>query len=664
MNQALPADNRVAERLRALMRAGRFAEAARLCRAQLSAEPDDLNALYSLAVCARKLGDAAEAASVIERLLMLAPSHARAHQELGRGLLAIAKASEAAAAFERAVTLNPSLHAAWAALSEITIYAKRGEAKRQAQFWAGLPPELNAAASHYYEQRYDAAEKLCRMVLRRQPEHPDGLWLLALLAQKFGALQDATRLLEGTLTQDPGHSRARFELAGVLQKRQLFRAAAAQARLLLNQGADNPACHVALAGALQGSGAFAEALAAYDQALALAPRVPAVEVARGHLLKTLGRTAEAVAAYHAGIAARPDFGDAYWSLANLKTYSFSSTETARLRAAVDNPALSPEDRVPLCFALGKALEDCGEFAEAFACYARGNALRQQDHVYRHDIITAELTAQKRICTDAFFAERADFGAPDADPIFIVGMPRAGSTLLEQILASHSAVDGTMELSAIIAMANALAGQGQPGYPQMLERLTRQQSRELGEAYLEETREHRRGRPYFIDKMPNNFRHIALIHLILPNARIIDARRDAMACGFSNFKQLFAEGQEFSYDLRHIGAYYRAYVDFMSHWDAVLPGRVLRVDHENVVKDLDAELQRLLAYCGLPFESGCLRFYETERAVRTPSSEQVRRPISTSGLEAWRAFEPYLETLAQEVRAIALNKQFAVTSGRL
>jgi tetratricopeptide (TPR) repeat protein len=652
MTQASPAPGSDAAQVRGLMRAGRFAEAAQLCSARLANHPDDREALYSLAVCARRLGDAAGAAAALERLLALAPDHARAHQELGRGLAAIGKTREAAAAFERAVTLNPSLHAAWTALAGLTDYPRRAEAERQAAFWGGLRPELNAAASHYHEQRYAPAEALCRDVLRSDPENADGLWLLALLAQKFGALQDAARLLENALRHDPAHTRARFELVGVLQKRQQFRAAAAEAQVLLAQEPESPAGHVALGGALQGSGAFAEALAAYDQALALAPLVPSIVVARGHLLKTLGRTPEAVAAYHAAIAARPDCGDAYWSLANLKTYAFAPDEIDRLRAAVDDPRLSPEDRVPFCFALGKALEDRGAAAEAFACYARGNDLRKREHIYRHEIIAAELDAQERLCTPDFFAERADFGVPDADPIFIVGMPRAGSTLLEQILASHSAVDGTMELSAIIAMANALGGRGGPGYPQALERLTRDQSRELGAAYLAETREHRQGRPFFIDKMPNNFRHIALIHLILPNARIIDARRDALACGFSNFKQLYAEGQEFSYDLRHIGAYYRAYVDIMAHWDAVLPERVLRVQHEDVVADLDLAVRRLLDHCGLPFEPGCLRFWETDRAVRTPSSEQVRRPISAAGLEAWRAFEPFLGDLVEALGPLA------------
>ncbi len=368
----------------------------------------------------------------------------------------------------------------------------------------------------------------------------------------------------------------------------------------------------------------------------------------GHALKTIGQVPQAICAYRAAAAARPDFGDAYWSLANLKTYRFTDVEIARMRAEEASPAIAPEDRWHLCFALGKALEDRGETAESWACYERGNALKRAESRYRPEIIETNTRKQVEVCSRDFFEARAGWGDPRPDPIFIVGLPRSGSTLIEQILASHSQVEGTQELSDIQRIVLDLQGRDpdldEPRYPAAMAGLAQEDFHRLGEKYLADTQVYRSRRPFFIDKMPNNFRHIGLIHLMLPNARIIDARREPMSCCFSNLKQLFAHGQEFTYSAEDIARYYRTYLELMRHWDEALPGRVLRVHHEDVVDDLEGSVRRLLDHCGLAFEPACVDFHKSDRSVRTPSSEQVRQPIFRDGLDQWRKFEPWLGPL--------------------
>ena len=386
----------------------------------------------------------------------------------------------------------------------------------------------------------------------------------------------------------------------------------------------------------------------YEGLRAELPEASDLRLWLGHALKTVGRVPEAVEAYREAARIRPDFGDAYWSLANLKRYRFTDPELAQMRLAEAAPETAAEDRWHLCFALGKGLEDRGEFAESWAYYDRGNQLKLRDSDYAPESIEANTAGQIATCTAPFFAARQGWGDPRPDPIFIVGLTRAGSTLLEQILASHSLVDGTHELADVQRIVLGLQrtdGQGEPvRYPASLAQLTEDEARAFGARYLDDTRIYRRDRPFFVDKMPNNFRHIGLIHLMLPNARIIDARRDPMSCCFSNLKQLFAQGQEYSYGVENIARYYRTYLDLMAHWDAVLPGRILRVQHEDVVEDLEGSVRRLLDYCGLPFEPACVAFHKTQRSVRTPSSEQVRQPIFRDGLDQWRNFAPWLGPL--------------------
>jgi tetratricopeptide (TPR) repeat protein len=374
----------------------------------------------------------------------------------------------------------------------------------------------------------------------------------------------------------------------------------------------------------------------------------------GHVLRTIGRREQCVAAYRKAIALAPKFGEAYWNLANLKTLQITDPELESMCAQLENPDLGAEDRIHFHFATGKALEDRDAFPESFRHYAEGNRLRRQTVRYNADDLTDLVRRSRALFTGAFFAERTGWGASSADPIFIVGLPRAGSTLVEQILASHSAVEGTMELPHITGIAKSLAERagGPAKYPDVLAGMGDEEFRELGRAYLEGTRVQRKlGTPFFLDKMPNNFTHLGLIHLIMPNARIVDVRRHPLACGFSLFKHLFANGQYFSYSLEDIGRYYRDYVELMAHFDAALPGRVHRVIYESLVNDTESEVRRLLEYCRLPFEPSCLSFYENRRAISTPSSEQVRTPIFREALDHWRHYEPWLDPLKAQLGSL-------------
>jgi tetratricopeptide (TPR) repeat protein len=397
-----------------------------------------------------------------------------------------------------------------------------------------------------------------------------------------------------------------------------------------------------------GLGDHEKALALYRKLLVESPRAADVHLSVAHSLKTMGRREESIEAYRAAAAARPNYGDAYWSLANLKTYRFTEDEIARMRTEESAPATPLVDRYHLCFALGKAFEDRGEYRESYGHYERGNALKKSESRYRPEPIERNTRMQMEICTREFFSRRQGVGAKNPDPIFIVGLPRAGSTLLEQILASHSRVEGTQELADIPRIVLEFQGRdpdlANPRYPRVLANLGTEEFLRLGEKYLSDTRAYRTNKPFFIDKMPNNFRHIGLIHLMLPNAKLIDARREPMACCFSNLKQLFASGQEFTYSIGDIARYYRTYLDLMQHWDEVLPGKILRVWHEDVVDDLEGNVRRILDFCGLDFEPACVEFYKSERSVRTASSEQVRQPIFREGLDQWRNYEPWLGEL--------------------
>ncbi len=581
----------------------------------------------------------------------LHPDYGRLFQERGHCYRGLGDNDAAITAYQRAVNLNPSLPASWKAL--VALYRAAGrtaEANNAANVAAtldGLPVAVVTANSLFAEGSAQAAEQVIRPFLLENPQHVEGMRLLARIGMHMGVLDDAEFLLQNVLELSPDYHAARHNYAEVLADRHKHVEALEQIRKLLEIEPRNPVFRALEGNALVGLGRHDEALQKFFALREETPSNPTLHLAIAHALKTVGRQTEAIESYRRAAEVRPSFGDAYWSLANLKTYRFGDEEIAAMRRAEADPATPLVDRYHLDFALGKALEDRGEYEQSFHFYSRGNALKKAEARYERASFERNARRQTEVCTRELFATRAGWGCPAPDPIFIVGLPRAGSTLLEQILASHSAVEGTKELAEIPRLVHVLSGRESTDYPDVLATLTNEQCRQFGEQFMAETRIYRSsGRPFFIDKMPNNFRHIGLIHLILPNAKIIDARREPLACCFSNFKQLFANGQEFTYSLEDIGHYYRTYVELMQHWDEALPGKVLRMQHEAVVDDLEGSVRRLLEFCGLPFEAACLEFWKTERNVRTASSEQVRRPIFKEGLDQWRHFEPWLGPLKE------------------
>jgi tetratricopeptide (TPR) repeat protein len=660
---AAPSAESELKRIRGLLDRKQFAAALQAAEAALAADPESRDLLYVLAVSQRYVHRVRDALATLERLQQLHPDYPRLYQERGHCHVALRAAAPAIEAFERAVTLNPSLPASWKALAMLYRMTGREEkakyAAEQAGKLAGLPPAIVTAYSMFADGEIAQSEELVRRYLLEHGDHIEGMRLLAQIGVRLDILDDAELLLQSVLERVPDYHAARYEYAVVLMLRHKHVEARQQMDQLLRLDPGNRFYRTTYATICAGLGDFERALPLYRELLVEAPQDADLHLSMAHALKTLGRHEEAVESYRAATAVRPGYGDPWWSLANLKTYQFTPNELARMRAEEARPRIRPADRFHLCFALGKALEDRGEFAESFAYYARGNALKKAECRYKPGITERNTRLQKAVCTPELFAARADFGCDSAAPIFVLGLPRSGSTLIEQILASHSQVEGTMELAEIPRLVSELEGRevagAEPLYPAVLAELTADDSRRFGERYLAAAGAYRAGKPRFVDKMPNNFRHIGLIHLILPNAKIIDARRGAMACCFSNFKQLFAAGQQFTYSFEDIARYYRTYVELMAHWERVLPGKVLRVQYEELVADFEPQVRRILDFCELDFEPACLEFHKTSRRVHTASSEQVRRPINTEGLEQWRHFEPWLGPLAEALGELAKER---------
>ena len=642
------------KRIRDLANRRRHDEALGAAEALAVRVPENRDVLYLKALNQRHLGKIPEALATLERLEQLHPGYSRLYQERGHCHVAQRDAPRAIDAFLRGVNINPALPSSWSMLEGL--YKMGGEQKNAAMAaqhvatLRRLPPEVITATSLFSDGELTPAENIIRAYLLKHGNQVEAMRLLAKIGMARGVLDDAELLLESVLVLAPDYRAARHDYALALIERHKYQAARIELEKLLTLEPGNAQFRTLYAATCVGLGEHDKAIPLYRELLKETPRAPDLHLSVAHALKTVGRREEAIGAYRAAAAARPGFGDAYWSLANLKTYRFLDAEIAAMRAAEAAAETPIVDRYHLCFALGKAHEDRGEYAESWSCYERGNALKRSESRYRPEVIENNTRKQIEICSREFFAARTDWGAPDADPIFILGLPRAGSTLIDQILASHSRVEGTQELSDIQRFVLDLQGRDpdldNPRYPGVLGAMKREDFRRLGEKYLADTRVYRTDRPHFIDKMPNNFRHIGLIHLILPNARILDARREPMACCFSNFKQLFANGQEFTYGIGDIARYYRTYLELMGHWNQVLPGRILRVLHEDVVDDLEGSVRRILEFCGLEFEPACVEFHKTERNIRTASSEQVRRPIFREGLDQWRHFELWLAPLAE------------------
>jgi tetratricopeptide (TPR) repeat protein len=644
----------------ALDHAGRLlssepALAAEQARAILEAAPNHPLALLFLGIADRQLGNIDGALRTLEPLAEAQPGWAPAQYELGVTLGVARRGEEAVAALRRAIRLKNDIGDAWRLLGDHL--SATGDREGADAAYANhirtstRDPRLLAPAAALCENRIPEAEALLRAHLQSSPTDVVALRMLAEVAGRLGRYGDAEELLAHCLELAPGFAAARHNYAVVLHRQNKATEALAEIGTLLATDPRNPSYRNLHAAVLARVGEYDRAIEAYAEVLSEYPGNAKVWMSYGHALKTAGRRDECVDAYRRSIELEPGLGEAWWSLANLKTFRFTNSDLATMRAQLARADLSAEDRYHFHFALGKALEDAALYEESFGHYLEGNRLRRKGVRYDPDRTAAHVRRSKALFTAGFFRERSGLGEQAPDPIFIVGLPRSGSTLLEQILSSHSAVEGTMELPDVNGIALRLGGQKRRSdesvYPEVLATKDAAELRALGELYLKQTRIQRKtGAPYFIDKMPNNWAHVGLIHLMLPNAKIIDARRHPMSCCFSGFKQHFARGQAFTYDLAEIGRYYRDYVELMAHFDRVLPGRVHRVIYESMVADTESEVRRLLAYCGLPFEDACLRFYENERAVRTASSEQVRTPIFRNSIDQWRHYEPWLEPLRQ------------------
>ena len=626
----------------------------------LKVVPGHPGATLLLGSARRAAGNPAAALEVLQPLIATQPAWAAAYYELGMTLSDLDRHEEALSALRRAVELRPDLPDAWREIGDRL--ALRGDTEGAHAAYAQhikastKDPRLMSAAAALSENQIPKAELLLREHLKKYPTDVAAIRMLAEVAGRLGRYIDAENLLARCLELAPSFNAARFNYALALHRQAKYAPALQHIEMLTAAEPHNSGYRNSKAVILAAIGDYPQSIEIYADILAKHPEHSKIWTSYGHALTTAGRTAEGIAAYRRAIALAPKDGEPYYSLANLKTFRFEDAELEAMRGHLADSALKNEDRVPFHFAIGKALEDSKNFADSFGHYAAGNKLRLARVGWDPEEVTTLVQRSKALFTQEFFAARKGFGAPAADPIFIVGMPRAGSTLVEQILASHSSVEGTMELPNIMSLAATLGKKRRPGeksiYPEVLTGLSAEECRTLGEQYLEETRIQRKtAKPFFIDKMPNNFLHIGAIRLLLPRARIIDARRHPMACCFSNFKQNFARGQRYTYSLEYLGRYYRDYVELMAHFDGVAPGAIHRVIYENMVSDTEGEVRRLLEFCGLAFEPATLKFYENERAVRTASSQQVRQPIYREGIEQWRNFEPWLEPLRHSLGTV-------------
>jgi len=628
------------------------AQAEDWARSALKLRPTDPTALLILGSARRRRGDPQSAYSVLAPLAASHPRAVHTHFELGATLAALGRTAEAIAVLRRTTALNPDLPEAWRALSEQLF--REGDISAAA---AASAEQLRASIRNYALRpaaralsagKLAQAESELRAHLAAHPDDKEALQLMGDALKRLGRFSAAETELKHCLELDSGRDGARFAYAEVLLHQQKAAEALPQAELLLRQKPDDPAYLNLLATSLGLIGDDQRVLEIYKRLSEEYPKQPLIWLNYGHAQRTVGRSDDAAAAYRRCMALAPGLGDAYWSLANLKLAAVTAIEEDAMRVQLSRSELGADDRLHLHYALGKALEDRGDYASSFSHYRQGAVLRKQSSLYDADEISAFVDRAKAVFTSALFADRRRAGDPSTAPIFIVGLPRSGSTLIEQILASHSMVEGTRELPDIGFIAHELGwmrhGDGAQ-YPGCIAALDDARLAAFGRLFLDRTRIHRKlGRAFFIDKMPNNFLHVGLIRLILPQAKIIEARRHPLAACFSAYKQHFAQGQLFSYDLVDLGRYYRDYLELMHHFDAVLPGHIHRVVYEDLVESTEPIVRGVLAYCGLPFEDACLTFYRNDRPVRTASSEQVRRPIFRDGVDQWRRYEPWLGPL--------------------
>lgn len=643
-----------------LVERGEFAHADGLSLALLQKHPRDVNVLGLRGAILVKLNRLEEAERALRQTVRLAPTFAKPYEDLGHVLLELGRPGEAADALRNAVRLDPQLDRAHLELGKALARLGFGnEADEAFEKSFELNPErrnLAHAAEHHQAGRFDEAERLYRIILRDNPGNVDAIRMLGRLALGARRHADAEGLFRRAIDLAPDFSGALTDLARMYKEQNRLDEAIELCRRAVELEPQNAQVHVQLAATLAPAGATYPALESYEQALKLQPRFAGAHLGRGHLLKTVGRQDEAVAEYRECIRLRPDNGESYWSLANLKTYRLTDEDLAAMRESLARESLTDQSRVNFLYAMAKASEDRGDFSGAWNFYEQGNGTQRR--LEKYDPVQTEVLHDAIIeVFNADLLRDKCGGNPDRSPIFVVGLPRSGSTLIEQILASHSEVEGTSELPYVGRVAMSLNRNRADGvnYPEAVRELAPEHFGTLGTDYLELASLHRiEDRPRFIDKMPNNFPAVGLLHLILPNATIIDARRHPLDSCLSCFRQLFAKGQTFTYDLMDIGEYFLEYERIIDHWNAVLPGKVITVQYEALVRDFDTQLERLLAHCGLSFEEGCRRFFETDRPVRTASSEQVRQPIHSRSIGFWRNYEDKIGPL-KEVLAPSLSR---------
>ncbi len=644
------------ERASKAIRDSRFVEGLSFLESNLSKDPNHKDSLYLAAVCSRYLKNYKDSKEYLNNLLIQAPDMGRAYQELGHLCKAIGENEEAASHYRQACELNPALVASWKSL--FNYFNKRNNkaaaehAHEQIKKLDSLPPILLYISQILNEGRLAIAEQKCREFLKKNPTNVYAMSLLSDIAKKFGYYDDAEILLENAVKFSPDDGEIRMKYALILRLKQKFTETMEQVNILCEKFPDNLSYQAQKASEIMQNGYHSEAIDLFEKIIKENPYNFSAMTSKGHAEKTLGKTDKAIESYKSAYKIKNDHGEAYFSLSNLKTYKFSDKELDVMKNQLKRVDLTLKDKAYFHFALAQGCEAIGDYEEAFKNLDMGNKIKKEQSKYTIEKMNKELQAQIDVCDEKFFEKLGNGGHDANDPIFILGLPRAGSTLIEQILASHSKVDGTLELPNILSMAQSFRGDDIYGnlgnYPKTMKSLTLEKRQELGKSFIDDTRIHRKNAPRFTDKMPNNFRHIGLIHLILPNAKIIDARRYPLDCCFSMFKQLFAQGQEFTYGLAEAGNYYNSYVKLMNHWNKVLPNKILRVNNEDIIDDLEGQVKRMLDFLELPFEESCIKFYETDRSVRTASSEQVRKPINKSGMDRWKPYAKNLKTLVDNL----------------
>ncbi len=656
--QQQPASKAIFSEVLELIGQGKLAEAEDICRDAVDQNPDDINMLALLGATLIKTNKYSDAEKYLRMTINLAPTFAKPHEDLGHVLLELERPDEAIEVLEKATRLDPGLELAFLNLGKALAKTGKGKAADAAFEKAfSLSPERKAlalAAESFKEGRLDEAEKICRKVLEKNPNNVDAMRLVGILSaglKKFGA---AERFFRKAIEIAPDFTGAIVDLGHLLQEDGRFEDAISCFRQAIEMEPENARLYDMLGNVLEPAALTYDAIEAHQKAIELDPGLAGSWLGLGHSLKTVGRLEESIKAYHQCYKLKPEFGAVKWSLANLKTYRFADEEIADMQAKVGQENLNGESEVNFLFALAKAYEDRKEYDQAWHYYNEGNSKRRMQEAY--DPVETEVRNDLLIdvFNKEFLESNTGIGNPDSSPIFVLGLPRSGSTLIEQILASHSLVEGTSELQYVDLCKKSLTKNRADGinYPEAVCALDEQHFTALGQDYINYCQMHRtEGTQYFIDKNPNNFPNIGFMHLILPNAKIIDARRHPMDACFSCYRQLFARGQAFTYDLTDIGEYYLQYQRMMDHWHEALPGRVLTVQYEEVVSDFENQVFRILEYCGLPWEDSCLNFYDTDRPVRTPSSEQVRQPIYTGSLHRWRKYDQHLDELKETLSPI-------------